>query len=247
MLKKFIKNFVEQRPLLWRLAWKTLHSSHIFLPHDHTYYALPHFVKNQNSLILDIGANQGISALSFRRLCNKNPIVSFEPNRALEIDLLKISKRISNYQFHMCGLGDREGSFKLFVPKYKDVYLHTFSSLDLNSLEKAVNETYKSTVSSQVVIDTFICDIKTLDSFGYCPTVIKVDAEGFEAKIFAGGTTTLTKYKPTIIFEAVHGTLIEILDRLHDLDYTIVKYIPAQDAFQRFYKNECVLSVSKSH
>lgn len=246
MLKRTVKNFIEQRPHLWRLVWETAQSSNIFLPHDPTYKALPYLIRDTQSIILDIGANQGISALSFRKLCPSNPIISFEPNFALEADLQRVERRIDNFEFHMCGLGDVEGEFELFVPKYKNVYLHTFSSLDRNSLEKAIMETYSSAVSRFIEITSFICKIRTLDSFGYSPNVLKVDAEGFEEKIFAGGEATLHRHRPSIIFEAVHGALGKILEKLRSLEYKIVSFIPSQDAFQPFQEKSGVPYVSGS-
>lgn len=246
MIKPIIKIFIEQHPYLWKLAWQTLQSSNLFLPHDPTYKALPKLIEDGQSLILDIGANQGISALSFRKLCPTNPIISFEPNPALEVDLKLVTNRISNFKYHMSGLGDTEGDFILFVPKYKTIFLHTFSSLDYGSLEKAINDTYKSNIIKFIIIEPFECKILTLDSFGYLPSVIKVDAEGFEEKIFLGGVNTLNKCRPSIIFEAVHGSLNGILDNLKNLDYKIVSYIPEKDIFHYFSEQDQVPYISGS-
>ena len=89
-IKNYLKNFIEQRPVIWKFAWTALQSSDYFLPHDPTYFALPLLLSDERSEILDIGANQGISALSFRKLCPFNSIISFEPNIALEVNLKKI-------------------------------------------------------------------------------------------------------------------------------------------------------------
>jgi FkbM family methyltransferase len=191
MIKNILKSTIEGQPKLWNIAWKALHATNIFLPHDPTYKALPNLIKDPHSMILDIGANQGISALSFNKLAPNAQIVSFEPNMALESNLISLRKRIKNFEFHMCGLGDEVGEFQLFVPRYKDIYLHTFSSLDRMSLERGIKQTYSSSIFNAIVIEKFICKICTLDSFGYNPSVIKVDAEGFEDKIFSGGKKLL--------------------------------------------------------
>jgi hypothetical protein len=54
------------------------------LPHDKSYRALRHFITlRPNGLFLDVGANDGISALSFRRFDKTYRILSLEPNGPL--------------------------------------------------------------------------------------------------------------------------------------------------------------------
>jgi FkbM family methyltransferase len=234
MIKNILKSVIEGHPKLWNIAWKTLHASNIFLPHDPSYKAIRHLIKDPRALVLDVGANQGISVLSFNKLAPSAQIISFEPNMALESNLISLRKRIKNFEFHMCGLGDEDGEFQLFVPRYGDVYLHTFSSLDRMSLEQGIKQTYSSSIFNAIVIEKFICKIRTLDSFGYSPSVIKVDAEGFEDRIFKGGEVTIRKSKPSIIFEAVHGSLDIILERLHNFEYEIFTYDSVNDVFHPY-------------
>ncbi len=197
-------------------------------------------------MILDIGANQGISALSFNKLAPDIKIISFEPNRALESNLISLRRRIKNFEFHMCGLGDEDGEFQLFVPRYKNIYLHTFSSLDRISLEHAIKLTYSNSIFNTIVIEKFVCKIRTLDSFGYNPSVIKVDAEGFEDNIFKGGEATIRKAKPSIIFEAVHGSMEIILKRLHNFEYKIFSYDSVRDIFHPYEVLDSVPYISGS-
>ena len=246
MIKEKVKSFIEARPVIWDFAWRALHYSNLFLPHDPCYHSIPHLIHDRTGIILDIGANQGISALSFSKLCPNAKIISFEPNIALESNLLSVSKRIKNFEFHMFGLGDAIGEFQLFVPRYKNIYLHTFSSLDRASLEQAIIQTYDSSISDAIVIENFICKIATLDSFGYSPSVIKVDAEGFEDKIFSGGEITIRTSKPSIIFEAVHGSLEAILKRLHNFEYEIFSYDPIGNIFHPYRALDGVPYISGS-
>jgi FkbM family methyltransferase len=246
MVKEKIKTFIEARPIIWDFAWRTLHSSNIFLPHDPCYYSLPHLIHDRSATILDIGANQGISALSFSKLCPKAKIISFEPNIALESNLVSVSKRIKNFEFHMIGLGDAIGEFQLFVPRYKNIYLHTFSSLDRALLEQAIIQTYNSSISDAILIESFICKVATLDSFEYSPSVIKVDAEGFEDKIFLGGEVTIRKSKPSIIFEAVHNSLERIIKTLHNFEYEIFSYDSKCDVFHSYRERDGVPYISGS-
>lgn len=238
MLHKYIKPLVQKNPSIWNFAWKILHNTNFFLPHDITYRALPLLISNKSDIILDIGSNQGISTLGFRMLCPEAKIIGFEPNKALEENLKKIKGRINDFEFHMCGLGDCEGFFELYVPKYKQIYLHTFSSLDLRSLNLAIKNTYKSDVINKIQIESFKCEIKTLDSFNLNPSVIKIDAEGFEKNILNGGIKTITKSRPSIIFEAVHGDLNSAINDLQLNNYSITSYDNKEKGFSIFEKDK---------
>src|SRR5207253_7074678 len=57
----------ELHPFVWKLAWEAVHRLPFLLPHDKSYNAFRHFIASRPSgLFLDVGANDGISILSFR-------------------------------------------------------------------------------------------------------------------------------------------------------------------------------------
>lgn len=245
-MKKMIKKIVEQNPYLWQIVWDILHKTSIFLPHDPSYYALSLLVMDEQCLILDIGANKGVSALSFRKICPKANIISFEPNLALEQDLAKVKQRTDNFSYHMCGLGNSDADYKLYVPRYKNVWLHTFSSLDRKSLLKAINETYSHRIAKQVKVSEFDCEVRSLDSFNYSPDIIKIDAEGFELNILEGAKDTLKRASPSIIFEAVHGSLVDIVQILSDLDYKIFTFDQKKKILEKYKSTKVIQYVSGS-
>jgi FkbM family methyltransferase len=99
------------------------------LPHDKSYNALRHFIAARpQGLFLDIGANDGISALSFRRFDKAYKIVSLEPNSLLEAPLKRISCTDQNFEFRMIGATSKRERIKFFVPVYRGIVLHTFAS-----------------------------------------------------------------------------------------------------------------------
>src|SRR3954468_10990200 len=72
-------------PFSWKFAWEAVHRLPFLLPHDKSYNALKHFIAaTPEGLFLDVGANDGISALSFRKFSKDYRILSLEPNRLLE-------------------------------------------------------------------------------------------------------------------------------------------------------------------
>ena len=233
LLKNSSKTFIEQRPYLWNMTWNFIQKSKLFLPHDPTYKALIYLKKNTEGLILDIGANTGISALSFRKILPNYKIISFEPNILLEASLEKV-ERSDLFSYQMVGLGETDGVFKLYTPIYKNIPLHTFSALSHEDVIKALEITYKANILKDIKVNASDCEIRILDSFNLDPDIIKVDAEGNELKIFLGAIQTIKKNKPSIIFEACHGDFEEIYKFLINLNYQIFYFVSDQDIFINF-------------
>ncbi len=240
----FIKSFIEQRPFFWNLAWRFIHLNDIFLPHDPTYYALKLLINTKDDLIIDIGANTGISALSFRKLCPSNRIISFEPNIAHEDNLKSIKKRIGNYEYELFGLGDKDDEFNLYIPKYKNIFLHTFSSIQKKSLLNALNNHFNKKVLSKISIEVMRCKIKTLDSYNFSPSLIKIDVEGFEENVLRGSINTLRKHMPSLIFEVCHGSLKEISSFLRGLGYEILNFDNQNNCFKLHCDEDLISNVS---
>ncbi|WOI11817.1 FkbM family methyltransferase [Thalassospira lucentensis] len=221
-----------------------MHKTDLLLPHDPTYHALKHLVQTSEGAILDIGANQGISALSFRKMCPDHKIISFEPNLSLAENLRQVESRIENFEYHLIGLGDEDGEFTLYTPWYGKIALHTFSSFDEENVRSAVNLTYKPKIRDKINIIPTQCRIRKLDELNIYPEVIKIDAEGLEHRIFRGGENTLKKYSPSIIFEACHSTIDEATRLLKDYGYRILSYSVKNDCFSDFSDEDSVQYVS---
>jgi FkbM family methyltransferase len=219
-----LKTFVEGRPALWRAAWWLMHQTSWLLPHDPSYLVLKLLARPDGGLILDVGANDGISALSFRKLCPNYKIISFEPNGIHEGNLAAVCGRIKNAEFFMVGLGDSEGEFVLYTPYHGSKPLHTFSSLDKVSVQNALEQTYAPAVLSKIRIASQNCAIKTLDSFGLAPDIIKIDAEANELRILRGGADTLRRHKPALLLEACHGEFGAVEEFLMGLGYAFFVY-----------------------
>src|SRR3954447_11792286 len=118
----------ELHPYTWKLAWEAIHYLPFLLPHDKSYRAIRHFVGVKPSgLFLDVGANDGISALSFRRFSKDYEILSLEPNPLLENALKRLQARDAKFQYRMIGAGAEAGHFRFFVPTYHGIVLHTFA------------------------------------------------------------------------------------------------------------------------
>lgn len=135
---------------------------------------LLHFLREQDHFF-DIGANVG----SYSILANAHvgaKTNSFEPLPAT-VELLKNNKAINgnneSWKIEILAIGDRENSL-------------WFTS-DRDTMNQIVNESYEG---SKIKVD-----VVSLDS--YCkeneitPTLIKIDAEGFDENVIIGGERTL--------------------------------------------------------
>src|SRR5260370_4334356 len=84
------------------MAWMSCRCLSFLLPHDKSYFALRHFIAlKPNGLFIDVGANDGISALSFRQFDRTYRILSLEPNYLLESSLKKIKARDPHFAYFM--------------------------------------------------------------------------------------------------------------------------------------------------
>ena len=66
--------------------------------------------------IIDVGACDGLSAVSIRFLNQTNPILSFEPNQFHEGRLKWLSRRLAKFSYQMIGIGEEPGEMTLYTP-----------------------------------------------------------------------------------------------------------------------------------
>ena len=85
-LAKFL---VKQNVLLYYFVRHRLLHFSFFLPHDKDYWAI-RLLQKRNLKILDVGANDGISAKSFFHICKTHQVLSIEPNNVNQDALKKL-------------------------------------------------------------------------------------------------------------------------------------------------------------
>ena len=126
----------QRHPRLWKLAWDAIHRLPFLLPHDKSYRALRHFIAlKPEGLFLDVGANDGISALSFRRFSKSYRILSLEPNALLEPALKKLKASDPHFDYRMIGAGAVAGRTKfLFLSTGTSSCIHSLQITKITSL-----------------------------------------------------------------------------------------------------------------
>jgi len=144
--------------------------------------------------IVDIGANFGVYALTMAKLVAPNGHVwAFEPAREPQALLAQsmLHNGLTNLSLAPIALAAREGR----------AILHLNFQSELNSL---VHTHGDSGVGAEEV------PVSTLDhqqaAFGWPPIdFVKIDAEGAEQEILAGGERFFVEHSPLVMFEADHS------------------------------------------
>ena len=159
------------------------------------------------SVFLDVGANTGNSALSFRIYDKRTPIVSIEPNRTLERDLKLIRRLIGGFDYRLIGAGDEHGEFTLYTPTFRGTPLSGHASLrrpeprDVWWLRQNAPDVEPSDLS---VVEQRV-EVVPLDELRLVPAHVKVDVEGMELEVLRGLRRTLAEHAPTILVERSEG------------------------------------------
>ena len=109
--------------------------------------------KKQTELFLDVGANDGISALTFRLYNQDYKILSLEPDSKHNDALNNIKKKDKNFEFQNIGLGNKKETKKLYIPECNGVYIGQLASLikdeAFNNVPKIISQ---KNISSKVKI-----------------------------------------------------------------------------------------------
>jgi FkbM family methyltransferase len=231
-LARLAVHIAELHPYTWKLAWVCVRHFSFLLPHDKSYYALRHFIAlKPNGLFLDVGANDGISALSFRHFDKNYRILSLEPNRLLEASLRKIKARDANFEYVMAGAGSQQSVMQFHVPIYKGVVLHTSTSSSLEHTRSALAASFGKSIAGAATIKPIEGRILRIDDLGIDPTIIKIDAEGFNYDVLLGAGETIGRSRPFLIIEIESEEVERMKTYFDGIRYRLVGYDVGLDRF----------------
>lgn len=171
---------------------------------------------------MDIGANVGIFTVGIGEIFLKNggKVLAVEPQPPA-FEMLELNANIAfskngkeNVFLHLGGLADDEGELEFFSIPGKEEY---------GSFSPIVHPAVVGMEQSREKLPVLKGD-RLVKEFGIKPSLIKIDTEGFEAKVLRGLRETLEEFCPCLIFEAnTTEDLTEILNVLRVFDYKIVK------------------------
>lgn len=216
--KKLIRSGLARTPRLYDLVTNQRRYRLYYrlgLVHDRDLRVLQQLVTKQQPVILDIGANIGQSILSIKRILPRAQIVSFEPNPTLYPDLARLEKRFDGVVVRQFGLGDRSGLFDLYWPVYRGRPMLALASITREgaTIWWGPRAIYGFN-ANDLTIDHAVCTVCRMDDLDLCPDVIKIDTEGNDDAVLAGGLETIRAHRPIILVEGISPDLERRLDEL---------------------------------
>jgi len=182
-------------------------------PHDRDFEAFSLFPQTDGAF-LDVGANAGMSALSFRLYQRRAPIVSIEPNPYHADDLQFAGRLARRFEYHLCAAGDSVGTLVLHIPVYRGVPLTTEAALEETDVRDSPS--LRSRLGSRMnspdfKIESREVEVRPLDSLGLSPAFIKVDVQGHDLPALRGLHETLTRSHPVVLIESATKESHEML------------------------------------
>jgi FkbM family methyltransferase len=142
------------------------------------------------AVVLDVGANVGVSAMMMARWCGpEGHIYAFEPSpnpKQLLTEHLRMNGLSDRVTVCPSALSDAEGSTTFYA-----------SGISGKAALSGVN-IGQSSEQIQVPVTTIdaYCQSKNIK-----PSLIKIDVEGFEFNVLNGARNTLKKFRPSILVE----------------------------------------------
>jgi FkbM family methyltransferase len=181
------------------------------------------------AVILDIGANHGKMTRPLARLHRGRVSVhAFEPLPYNHTLLGLVVRGLPNVSIHRTALSDRPGQISLYVPLRPS---NRISPGSAHMGDRAHEHTFGTSTARRVTEVTIPTD--TLDAFAGRASLnrvdfMKIDVEGAESLVLAGGSATLRTHRPAIF--------CEIADRCASLGKTPADTIgPLLDLGYRLY------------
>lgn len=174
-------------------------------PHDDDYRVFGMF-PHRTGVFLDVGANAGMSALSFRIYNKSCPIVSVEPNPFHEADLRFVGRLARPFTYRLWAAGAREDELTLHVPVHRGVPITAEASLLREQVETSSSLRKRlgggevaRTPGLEIVARTV--PVRPLDRLGADPAFVKLDVQGFEHQALIGLTDTIARARPILLVE----------------------------------------------
>lgn len=157
-------------------------------------------------IVLDIGANVGLHTVAMARLASRGHVYAFEPVAEMaERNSVNCSlNAIENVTIVRCGLGEENGELEMNVNVGGDGLEGTSSFLETSHV---VNRPTDFTVR-HVPVRRLDDVLASFDLEGRRIGFIKIDTEGFEPFVLAGGMDAIRRHRPAMVIEA-HSTRLQ--------------------------------------
>jgi FkbM family methyltransferase len=189
----------------------------------------------RGATVLDIGANIGCHTCLLAKLAHPGMVIAFEPMPWARAKLLRniALNSLSNVVVEKYVLADTNS---------KSVSVHFRSSWQLDSRTGLTEES--STSRSPAFVDLITVDSYVAEKSILNIGLIKLDVDGYEAKVLRGAAETLRKFHPILVMEfcsytleAAGDSLSDVIDLLATAGYRIYQ----EKTFLEFSSREKIL------
>jgi protein O-GlcNAc transferase len=188
---------------------------------------------NPGDMVIDIGANYGVYALSLaRKVGPTGQLWAFEPASETAELLSKSSAVNGTSWLHVVpeALSEFAGTAWLQMP----------GQAELNSLVNGAAEVSATSLGESVTVTTLD---HCLERFGWSTVdLLKIDAEGEEERILRGGRRFFQEMSPLVMFEVKAGAEVhlDLVERFQSLGYHCFQLIPGLDVLAPFAADQVV-------
>jgi FkbM family methyltransferase len=184
---------------------------------------------------LDVGANAGQSALSFRLFNRRAPILSIEANPYHARDLRFVKRIVRRFDYRIAAAGEASGSATLHIPTYRGVPITGEASVHRSVASSSwwMDEHLGAADGDGFAVAARDVSVERLDDLGLRPAFVKIDVEGFELPVLRGLAETFARHRPVLMVEC--GPRIgEIVAYLGDRGYQPFAFDAAERAFHPY-------------
>jgi len=173
-------------------------SKELYLYKQHEKFATE-FMKsflNEDDIIIEIGANIGYYVLLENKKLKNGEIFACEPGsfirKLLEINI-KLNN-IDNVKIYPFALGDQN--------KEQDFYI--YDKINWSSFKNNIGKIVSTEAVQTMTIDSFVKEYLG----DRCPTVLRMDVEGYEYNVIKGAMDTISRCDRLKIFMEIHPYIL---------------------------------------
>lgn len=156
-----------------------------------------------DALLLDIGANRGLTLQTMRMLLPAHPVEAFEPNPNLAEHLRRAWRHDPAVTVHAVALGKTRHTLTLFVPTYRGYPFDGLASLDEDKAMGWLDGRRIAGFNPALLgCQRHEVPVEPLDRFELAPAFIKIDVQGTEFAMLQGAVETLRRHAPILLIES---------------------------------------------